>query len=252
MTQADVGIYAAAARAAQVILLLIISVSLMFSPFVADLHARGERDKLDRLYKWLTGGPGGVPAALFVLLAVAPDSALRLFGAEFGAGRHGPQHPARGTAGERGHRHGGLHPDHGRPHRLGPGRLRGVGGARRGAGLAADPVAGHGGRGCRRRRHHGRLQPTRLYLVWRFVRIQPYDRSYLLLLLPTVAGFLAGLGVHTLLSETAGYVDLVGTAAAVVVGYGIVLLVAGLPASERRALAKLASALVRRGKATAH
>src|SRR5918996_393547 len=78
---------AAAARAAQVILLFIISVSLMFSPFVADLHARGERDTLDRLFKQITRWTMAATLPLFVVLAVTPSSALRLFGSEFGAGR---------------------------------------------------------------------------------------------------------------------------------------------------------------------
>ena len=83
----ETGIYAAAARAAQVILLFIISVSLMFSPFVADLHARGERDKLDRLFKQLTRWTMAATLPLFVVLAVTPASALRLFGSEFGQGQ---------------------------------------------------------------------------------------------------------------------------------------------------------------------
>src|SRR5205807_1681427 len=40
------GVYAAAVRVAQALVLLLIAVNFMFSPYVADLHERGERDKL--------------------------------------------------------------------------------------------------------------------------------------------------------------------------------------------------------------
>jgi stage V sporulation protein B len=50
----DVGRYSAALRAGQVLVLFLTSVSLMFSPFVADLHNRGESDRLDKLFKALT------------------------------------------------------------------------------------------------------------------------------------------------------------------------------------------------------
>jgi O-antigen/teichoic acid export membrane protein len=50
----DLGVYAAAVRIAQALVLFLIAVNYMFSPFVADLHARGERDRLSGLYKVLT------------------------------------------------------------------------------------------------------------------------------------------------------------------------------------------------------
>jgi O-antigen/teichoic acid export membrane protein len=247
VTQADVGIYAAAARAAQVILLFIISVSLMFSPFVADLHARGERDKLDRLYKWLTRWTLAATLPIFIVLAVAPGSALRLFGAEFGAGAVALNilllgqlvNVATGTVGF---------------------ILIMVG--RTGwdmvvyaASVVLDvavawvliPGLGMEGAAVAGAVTMAVSKVARLYLVWRFVRIQPYERSYLLLLLPTAAGFLAGLAVHALLGGAAWYADLLGTAVAVTLVYLVVLLVVGLPASERGAVARLVSAVTRRG-----
>jgi O-antigen/teichoic acid export membrane protein len=241
----QVGIYAAAARAAQVILLFIISVSLMFSPFVADLHARGERDKLDRLYKWLTRWTLAATLPIFIVLAVAPASALQLFGAEFGAGAMALNillvgqlvNVATGTVGF---------------------ILIMVG--RTGwdlvvyaASVAFDVLAaailiGGLGLGIEGAAIAGAAtmilsKLARLYLVWRFVRIQPYERSYLLLLIPTAAGFLAGLVAHLALRGGAWPVDLVGTAAAVTVAYAVALLVAGLPAAERRMLGKVLAAL---------
>ena len=43
--------YAAAARVSQVLLLFLTSLNLVFSPFAADLHARGERERLGELFK---------------------------------------------------------------------------------------------------------------------------------------------------------------------------------------------------------
>ena len=51
---ADVGTYAAVGAISQVLLLFLTSVNLLFSPFAADLHARGERDQLDALFKSAT------------------------------------------------------------------------------------------------------------------------------------------------------------------------------------------------------
>ena len=48
------GVYGAVLRAAQSLFLFLTAVSLTFSPFVADLHHRGERDRLDGLYKQVT------------------------------------------------------------------------------------------------------------------------------------------------------------------------------------------------------
>ena len=53
-TPAATGAYAAAVRVAQALVLFLIAVNYMFSPFVADLYARGERERLDGLYKALT------------------------------------------------------------------------------------------------------------------------------------------------------------------------------------------------------
>jgi O-antigen/teichoic acid export membrane protein len=83
----EVGVYSAALRAGQVLVLFLTSVSLMFSPFVADLHNRGERDRLDRLFKTLTRWTMAATLPLFLVLAVAPDTALRIFGSEFAGGQ---------------------------------------------------------------------------------------------------------------------------------------------------------------------
>jgi O-antigen/teichoic acid export membrane protein len=244
----QVGIYSAAARAAQVILLFIISVSLMFSPFVADLHARGERDKLGRLYKQLTRWTLAVTLPLFIVLAVTPASALRLFGAEFGAGADALAilllgqlvNVATGTVGfilimvgrtgwDLVVYAGSVAFDIGAAVLLISGLDLGIAGAAIAGALtmALSKLA-------------------RLYMVWRFVHIQPYTRDYLLLLFPTAAGLAVGLAVHLALRGGAWPVDLIGTGAAASLAYLGALLGWGLPAAERRTIRRLVEAVVGR------
>jgi O-antigen/teichoic acid export membrane protein len=245
---AETGIYAAAARAAQVILLFIISVSLMFSPFVADLHARGERDKLDRLFKQITRWTMAATLPLFVVLAVTPGSALRLFGAEFGAGRTALLilllgqlvNVATGAVGfvlimvgrtgwDLVVYAGSVALDIGAAVLL----IGGLGLGMEGAAIAGAMTM-------------ALSKLARLWLVWRFVRIQPFDRDYARLAVPTMAAFAVGVAVHLLLSDAAWPVDLVGTGLAAAAAYVPVLLAAGLPATERRMVFRLAGAVLGR------
>jgi len=83
----DVGVYSAALRAGQILVLFLTSVSLMFSPYVADLHNRGERDRLDSLFKSLTRWTLAATIPLFLVLLVVPGPALRIFGGEFVEGQ---------------------------------------------------------------------------------------------------------------------------------------------------------------------
>ena len=83
----EVGVYSAALRAGQILVLFLTSVSLMFSPYVADLHSRGETAKLDRLFKTLTRWTIAATVPLFLLLTVAPSETLRIFGSEFSGGQ---------------------------------------------------------------------------------------------------------------------------------------------------------------------
>ena len=71
-TEAEVGVYSAALRAGQVLVLFLTSVSLMFSPFVADLHNRGETDALDKLFKALTRWTLAATMPVFLRAVVAP------------------------------------------------------------------------------------------------------------------------------------------------------------------------------------
>ena len=247
---AETGIYAAAARAAQVILLFIISVSLMFSPFVADLHARGERDKLDKLFKQLTRWTMALTLPIFVVLAVTPGSALRLFGSEFGAGRSALLilligqlvNVATGTVGF-------ILIMVGRTgwdlvvyaasvvFDVGAAILL-IGGLD--LGMEGAAVAGA--------LTMGLSKMARLWLVWKFVRVQPFDRQYSRLAFPTMAALAAGIATHLVLGSTSWPVDLLGTGAVVGLVYFGVLLAVGLPPKEKRAALRLASAALGRAR----
>jgi O-antigen/teichoic acid export membrane protein len=246
---AETGIYAAAARAAQVILLFIISVSLMFSPFVADLHARGEREKLDRLFKQITRWTMAATLPLFVVLAVTPASALRLFGSEFGAGQTALLilllgqlvNVATGTVGFVLIMVG----------RTGWDLLVYALSVAFDIGAAVLLISGLG-LGMEGAAIAGALtmalsKLARLWLVWRFVRIQPFDLHYARLGIPTVVAGAAGIGAHLLLGDLGWQIDLLGTGLVVGIAYLVVLLTFGLPSAEKRAAMRLASVLTRKG-----
>ena len=74
---------------------------------------------------------------------------------------------------------------------------------------------------------------VRLFLVWRFVRIQPFDRHYARLAIPAIAGGAVMLGTHLALRHAAWPVDLVASAIAGGIVYVVVLLAAGLTPTER-------------------
>ncbi|MGN6378681.1 MAG: hypothetical protein ACTHNU_06990 [Gaiellales bacterium] len=78
--------YAAAGRVSQVVLLFLTSVSLIFSPFAADLHARGQTSRLDRLFKDATRWALAATLPLLVILFVDAREVLHAFGRGFSSG----------------------------------------------------------------------------------------------------------------------------------------------------------------------
>ncbi|HXD71633.1 MAG TPA: oligosaccharide flippase family protein [Gaiellales bacterium] len=78
--------YAAAARISQLILLFLTSVNLVFSPFAADLHARGQRERLDALFKRATRWALAATLPLAIVLFVAAPQALQAFGPGYAVG----------------------------------------------------------------------------------------------------------------------------------------------------------------------
>ena len=73
----------------------------------------------------------------------------------------------------------------------------------------------------------------RLWLVWRFVRIQPYDRYYARLLIPTAVGAVVMLAVHAVTAGPHWAVDLFATGVIGGAAYYVTLLFFGLTPEER-------------------
>jgi O-antigen/teichoic acid export membrane protein len=82
----SVGIYVVAGSITAFLPILLQSVNQIFSPTIADLHARGEFDLLRRLYqtltKWIVGFT--IPLAIVVCVFAAP--LMQIFGSEFRTG----------------------------------------------------------------------------------------------------------------------------------------------------------------------
>lgn len=242
VTGAEVGVYSAALRAGQIVVLFLASVNLMFAPFVADLFARGEREHLDRLYKSLTRWivAGTLPVCLVIL--IDPAAVLRLFGHSFHQGDNallillGGQviNIATGSAGlvlimvgrtgyDLAIYTGSILTDVVLTLWLGP-RL-GIEGA-----AIANAVT------------FTASNLARLSFVRHFVRIQPYDLDYLRILPPAAAAAGVMLALHSFLSG--GYlVTLVAMAVGGALAYCALYLFVGLSRSERAAARRLVQKL---------
>ena len=244
----QVGIYSGVLRAGQSLFLFLTSVSLTFSPFVADLHHRGERTRLDELYKQVTRWTLAATIPVLLVLAVLPAQVLRIFGAEFVAGEDalrilivGMIVPVMvGTvgfilimAGRTGWDLvvyvGGVAIDVGlalalaQPERLG---IRGAAIAQA-VTLTCSALA-------------------RLFLVRRFLGIWPFDAAFLRLVIPTGIGALVMLGAHELIPDERWGLDLAGSAIAGTVAYLMALLAVGLTTAERATVRRRASGLLKR------
>jgi len=236
---AELGVYAAAVRVAQALMLFLIAVNYMFSPFVADLHARGERDRLDGLYKALTRWMLAGTLPLLLLLLIAPGPVLQIFGGDFRSGTGSVRilligqtvNVAVGSVGF---------------------ILIMVG--RTGWDLvvyaasflvdlavafALAPHLGAEGAAIAQATTMVVSNTGRLYLVWRFVHIQPFNRHYARLAIPAAAGAAVMLAVHLVASRVSWPVDLVATGVVGTLAYVAVLLAAGLTPTERNALGRL-------------
>lgn len=239
----ETGIYAAALRAGQVIVLFLTSVSLMFSPFVADLHNRGQTEQLDRLFKNLTRWTLAATIPAFLVLVVAPGPALRLFGSEFTRGEAALLivlagqfvNVATGSVGfvlimvgrtgwDLAVYAASLVVDVG-------------------LALALCPRYGMTGAAIANAVTFALSKWARLILVRRFVKIQPYDRDYLRLLGPSALAGAAMWGVHQALGGPRWLIDLAGTGVAGVVVFAAAYLLFGVTAAERKGLRNLVAGL---------
>jgi O-antigen/teichoic acid export membrane protein len=250
VSASDVGVYGAALRAAQSLFLFLTSVSLTFSPFVADLHHRGERDKLDGLYKSVTRWTLGATIPVLLVLAVLPGPVLRIFGNGFVEGETalrlliiGMIVPVMvGTVGFILIMVG----------RTGWDLLVYVGSFAIDIGLAFAliPSLGIEGAAIAQAATLSFSAIARLFLVHRFVRIWPFDRHFLRLL--PAAAFGAGAMVLTalLIPDKRWLVELLVAGGAGVAAYGAAMITAGLKPGERRALFSFGARLLGRGSTT--
>jgi O-antigen/teichoic acid export membrane protein len=241
----EVGIYNAALNVGQSLFLFLTSVSLTFSPFVADLHHRGERDRLDGLYKTVTRWTLAATIPLLLVLAILPGHVLRIFGAAYPAGAGslrilivGMIVPVMvGTVGFILIMVG----------RTGWDLFVYFGGFAIDIGVAAV-LAGPDALGMEGAAIAQALTLTfsaiaRLLLVRRFVRIWPFNRQYLRLVAPTLAGAAVMWGVHVTLAASGWLMNLVASSAAGFLAYAAVLLAAGLTPTERDTLRRLVARL---------
>lgn len=229
----EVGIYSAVLRAGQILVLFLTSVALMFSPFVADLHNRGETERLNRLFKALTRWTLAATIPVFLVLVVAPDSVLKVFGPDFSGGRLALLivvagqfiNVATGSVGF---------------------VLIMVGrtgwdlvvyaaslALNLGLAFALCPRYGIAGAAIANAVTFALSKWARLALVRAFVRIQPYDRTYLRLLVPSAVGVAVMAAVHAVTSG--GWLwDLALTSVVGSIAYALAYLAVGLTPGERR------------------
>jgi O-antigen/teichoic acid export membrane protein len=238
----EVGVYSAALRAGQIIVLFLTSVSLMFSPFVADLHNRGEREKLDGLFKALTRWTIAATVPMMLLLVIAPDSALRVFGSKFSEGEAALVilivgqfiNIATGSVGFVLIMVG----------RTGWDLVIYAASLALNLGLAfvLAPKIGLEGAAIANAVTFALSKWARLALVKKFVGIQPYDRDYVRLILPTLAAVAVMVPVH-LAAGDRWALDLLATGLLGTLVYGVVYLLVGLTPAERKGAAGLVAKL---------
>jgi O-antigen/teichoic acid export membrane protein len=245
----QVGVYAATVRTGQSLLLFLTSLSLVFSPFVADLHHRGEHEKLDALYKNVTRWGLATTLPILLALAILPGTIMRVYGNEFVSGKAALEiliiglivPVIVGTVGFILIMVG----------RTGWDLLVYMGSFVTAVGIAVvlAPHIGMRGTAIAEAVTLTASAIARLLLVKHFVKIWPFDRWYLRLIPATVAGGITMWAVHQALNGPKWLIDLGGSILAGCVVYGVVLLFTGLKPGERRAVISLASRLLGRTSA---
>ncbi len=235
----SLSVYAAAIRVSQALVLFLTAVSYMFSPFVADLHERGERGRLNGLFKAITRWTVAGTIPLLLLFLIAPGPVLRVFGGGYD----------QGTAWLR---------------ILLIGQIVNVSVGAAGfvlimvgrtgwdllvyatsflldlsVAIALVPHLGPKGAAIAQATTLVFSNALRLALVWRFVRIQPYDRHYLRLAVPAAIGAVAMIGVHSALAGPKWGLDLLGTGLVGGVVYYTAFLLFGLSPAEKGAVMRV-------------
>jgi O-antigen/teichoic acid export membrane protein len=233
---AELDAYAAASRLAQLLLLFLTSVNLIFTPFVADLHARGRTAELDRLFKDASRWALAATLPVVIVLAVAAGEALAAFGPGFAIGDDALRillagqlvNVATGSVAYvllmAGHTGVDL-----ADNALAVALLVAVGAALTAAyGMEGTALAAAGTIAV--------VNVVRLVQVRRLVGISPFSAAEARLLAPAAACAAAAVAAHLAAGSAPWWADLAATAAAGAAGYALALPV-GLPAAERAAIA---------------
>jgi O-antigen/teichoic acid export membrane protein len=229
---ASLDAYAAAGRVSQLVLLFLTSANLIFAPFAADLHARGERVRLDALFKRATRWAlaGTLPAA--IVLAVAAPEALQAFGSGYDQGAT----PLRiMLAGQTVNvATGGVAFVLIMVGLTGLDLVDNLIAAALLVALAAPLASAQGptGAAIASATALAGVNALRLWQVWRRVGIQPFDRAYARLLIPAAGCAAAAVAVRALAGGGRWSVTLALTVTAGLAAY-LALLPAGLPEPER-------------------
>ena len=230
--------YAAAGRVSQLVLLFLTSANLIFAPFAADLHARGERARLDALFKQATRWAlaGTLPAA--IVLAVAAPDVLRAFGPDYTQGAT----PLRIMLA-------------GQTVNVATGGVAfvlimvGLTGLDLVDNLLAAvvlvalavPLAsaeGPTGAAIASAAALAGVNALRLWQVWRKVGVQPFDRAYLRLAIPALGCAAAAVAARAAASGQQWWLVLAATVVAGLAAY-LVLLPVGLTVPERTQIGRL-------------
>jgi O-antigen/teichoic acid export membrane protein len=209
----------------------------VFSPFVADLHARGETEKLDSLFKSITRWTVAGTVPLLLLMLIAPAAILRLFGgSDFTSGTTALRILVIGQA---------INVS------VGAAGFVLIMAGRTGwdltvYGLSAlldivlslilVPKFGINGAAASQAITIGLSNWLRLALVKKYVRIFPWDKPYARLALPAAACAIAMFAAQAVLPGKKWLLELIGIGLAGAIVYLPVLLRFGLTEGERVAL----------------
>lgn len=82
----EVGIYAVATALVAFVPIVLQSVNQIFSPIIADLHARGQSQSLNRMFQTLTKWILGLTLPLAAAMIIYAQPLMRMFGRDFEAG----------------------------------------------------------------------------------------------------------------------------------------------------------------------